>query len=325
MYPKRSIKEAWDNGTGTSADMNFIFMVMLRKLGIEFHPVVISQRSRGKINPYYPSLNRLNYTLTLVKVGGNEILIDASDKYAPLGMLPNRCMNGGGFLINDDAGRWIDLVTEEANTRMNSCNLKIDPAGLITGSVSICHRDYGAIAFRRKFDKYVSTDEYLEVFEKENQGILVEGYENDIDDESFGQVTESMTVEIDGNAAGIGEMITFNPVFIDRMDVNPFKLEQRKYPVNFTTPLKEMSIINLNLPEGYTVEQLPEPISLITRDNAAAFSYRSMQNGQNIQLVISLEIKKPLFIENEYEELKMFFNLIVQKEQENIILKKNAS
>jgi hypothetical protein len=46
MYPGETLKEAWDKGTGNSADMNFIFLCMMRKLDVEAYPVLSSIRSR---------------------------------------------------------------------------------------------------------------------------------------------------------------------------------------------------------------------------------------------------------------------------------------
>jgi hypothetical protein len=206
---------------------------------------------------------------------------------------------------------------------MTSCKLKLSESGRVTGNLNISYSDYGAVSFRRKFSTYTSIDEYLEAFEKKNAGMQVEEYENNVEESFHGNVQESMFVEIDGKVTRIGDMITFNPVFIDRLEMNPFKLEKRAYPVDFKTPVREMSIFSLLLPEGYKVEQLPESVSMVTQNNSATFQYRTQQTGQYIQMVILYEIKKPVFFEVEYEELKMFFNLIVQKEQENIILKKD--
>lgn len=323
IYPE-NLKGAWTDGSGSSAEMNFLYLVMLDKLGIKAYPVLTSQRSRGKINPYRPTLTRFNYIMTMVDLGDRQILVDASDKFAPLGLLPDRCINGGGFLINEDEGEWITYVPAESNKKMNSCNLMVGPSGEVTGSLHINYQDYGALDFRRNFDEYTNTDAYLEAFEKSNQGVLVEEYENNIEEDPYGGVVEKMTVEIDGNVTAIGDMMTINPVFFDRMTENPFKLEKREYPVDFTTPVNRMSIINLVVPEGYTVEQLPESVSVVVQNSSAAYQYRAQQIGRNIQVMINFEIRKPVFIETEYEELKMFFNLMVQKEQENIILKKTV-
>lgn len=323
IYPE-NMKEAWTNGSGSSAEMNFLYLVMLDKLGIEAYPLLSSQRSMGKINPYRPTITGFNYIMALVKLEDEEVLVDASDKFAPFGLLPDRCINGGGFMIDPDEGQWVSHVPEESSKKMNSCNLMIDHSGAVKGTMRINHEDYAALSFRRNYDKYTNLDAYLEAFEKQNQGVLVEAYENNIDADPFGRVIENMSVEIDGNVNTIGDMMTINPVFFDRMEENPFKLEKREYPVDFTTRRNRMSIINLVIPEGYSVEQLPESVSAVLEDNSAAYRYQAQQIGRNIQVMINFEIRKPVFIENEYEELKMFFNLMVQKEQENIILKKNS-
>jgi len=322
MYPDPNLKEVWDKGTGTSADMNFLFMNMLRKMDIEFKPLLISSRSRGKINPYLPTKNKFNYTIVSVNLGDETLIVDASDKYSPPGILPSRCINGGGLEIDNERGRWVTYEPEEVKRTVNSCTMVMDPSGSMTGQILISHSGYDAISFRREFDQYTDTDTYLEDKENDYEGIYISDYENDIENSVFGDVQEKMIVEMDGVANVVGDMITFNPILIERWKQNPFKLEQREYPVDFTTPFSEMLIFNYAIPEGYTVEQLPERLAVSTQQKTALFQYVVQQIGNNLQLMVKFEISKPVFFENEYAELKEMFNIVVQKEQENIILKK---
>jgi len=81
-------------------------------------------------------------------------------------------------------------------------------------------------------------------------------------------------------------------------------------------------VFNIAIPEGYEIVQLPEPIAVATQDKSAVFQYVSNQVGQNLQLMVKFSVNKPVFYENEYGELKEMFNIVVEKEQENVILKK---
>jgi hypothetical protein len=67
---------------------------------------------------------------------------------------------------------------------------------------------------------------------------------------------------------------------------------------------------------------MPEPLLVTNSDKSMSFQYRTGIAGNIIQLMIRFDIKKPIFVQTEYNELKMLFNVVVQKEQENIVLKK---
>ncbi len=322
MYPDSNLKEVWEKGTGTSADMNFIFMNMLNKLDVEFKPFIMSSRSRGRINPYLPTSNKFNYTIVAVQLPEETLLVDASDKYSPVGILPSRCINGGGLEIGDVKGRWVNYEPAETRDQVNSCTMVLDSTGSFTGQVLISHGGYGSISFRRKYDQYSDQDAYIEQLEKKYEGMFINKYENNASNNEFGEVQEKMIVEMEGVASVMGDMITFNPVLIERWKQNPFKLEKREYPVDFTTAFNEMMVFNIAIPEGYEIVQLPEPIAVATQDKSAVFQYVSNQVGQNLQLMVKFSVNKPVFYENEYGELKEMFNIVVEKEQENVILKK---
>ena len=78
----------------------------------------------------------------------------------------------------------------------------------------------------------------------------------------------------------------------------------------------------LSLPEGYAVDELPEELVIALPENAAIYSYTVKQSGNTIQLVSQLEIKKMKFYAQEYPHLREFFNQIVSKQQEQIVLRK---
>jgi hypothetical protein len=322
LIPEDYLKKVWDQGTGTSSDMNFILLSLLKKLKINSAPLILSTRKSGRIIPYFPTVNKFNYVICYIEAGDKVYVVDVSDKYSPLGMLPARCLNGGGFKLGEKTGEWIVLKPSQLAHRLHSITLAIDESGLIKGELIIRHSNYQSALFRSEFERVNTEDEYLENFEKKHGGVFILDYKTDIEDTCFGDVTEAFTLEMEDYCTSIGNLITFNPIFFNRKTENPFKLEERLYPVDFTVPIKEMSIFNIRIPEGYEIEQIPESMILKNQDASARFQYSIARNGQNIQLMMIFEIKKPMFIQTEYAELKILYNLMVQKQQEVIIIKK---
>jgi len=322
QYPDQNLKEVWDKGTGTSADMNFILMIMLRKLDIFVNPMLISARSRGRVNPFFPTRNKFNYTVCYVRIGEKEMVVDASDKHCPPELLTWRAINEGGFVINEDDGKWVNYSADKYDDEKYQANLVLDSEGNLKGMIAIQYNDYAARSFKRYYEQFAGQDEYLEDFESDYEGMYIEDYSNDYEENSYGSVKEKIEAEFDGYGKVFGDRISFNPVVLNRWEENPFKLEKREYPVDFGTPQSEMCVFTISLPEGYEVEQLPKSVSVVTTDKSAQFQYMAQQVGNNIQLMIKYKITKPTFLQDQYDELKAFFNVMVEKEQENIILKK---
>ncbi len=54
-------------------------------------------------------INKFNYVIAHVSMDGKDYLLDATDPFLPATMLPVRCLNGEGRLINKKDQRWISL------------------------------------------------------------------------------------------------------------------------------------------------------------------------------------------------------------------------
>ena len=114
----------------------------------------------------------------------------------------------------------------------------------------------------------------------------------------------------------------FNPFLFDKYTENPFKAEDRVYPVDFVTPIEKTQLLSLDLPEGYSIEQLPKNIKMVLPENGASFSMQSTVNENKVQVLFKLNINKPVFFQKDYRDLKTFFDELVKKQAEMLIIKK---
>jgi hypothetical protein len=106
------------------------------------------------------------------------------------------------------------------------------------------------------------------------------------------------------------------------MEDNPFKMETRKYPIDYGHPVKEKYVLKLTLPEGYEVTDIPKACIIALPDKSARFTYQAGCTGNSVQVTASFEITKTLYMESEYHLLKEFYNQVIAKEAEVIMLKK---
>jgi len=326
LWPDENIRKIYlDEGVGTAADMNLLFLKLCNQLDIQCYPAIMSSRDHGIINTIFPAINRFNYIISCVKLDDKEIFIDVSDKYSLPGMLPERSINRMAFVLDETKGEWKDIQPAGKFDRMIFCNLKMDGTGKIEGNINIKHTGYASIKFRKELEDYSSEDEYLEIFEQKNKGILVMDYDRKLDGEKYGNVIETLNVELDRDVSLTGDLIFLSPILFDRTGENPFKLEKREYPVDFVTPICKSYILNIVLPDSYTVEQLPEPINIINQNRSVNYLYNVNLVNNTVQIMSKFNISKPVFSQDEYAELKRYFDLIVNKEQEQLILKKTGS
>jgi hypothetical protein len=79
----------------------------------------------------------------------------------------------------------------------------------------------------------------------------------------------------------------------------------------------------MEVPEGYDVDELPKQvIAKLDEEGSAYFEYRVSHSGTTISLRTIVRISRTMFLPEEYEMLREFFNIIVNKQNEQIVFKK---
>jgi len=122
-----------------------------------------------------------------------------------------------------------------------------------------------------------------------------------------------------------GDMAYIDPFLVDKMEENPFKLEKREYPVDFTTARSTMYTLRLSYPDGYEVVQAPGNIRMITKNKEAAYTLTVMPGENTFQCMEMTKLEKPVFLPEEYGELRKFFGQIVVRESEPLVIKRAAA
>jgi hypothetical protein len=120
-----------------------------------------------------------------------------------------------------------------------------------------------------------------------------------------------------------GERIYFNPVMYNPQKENPFKNPDRKFPVDFGSLIEETFIATYTLPQGYVAEEMPKSAKVSLPDDGGRFTYIvGVSEEGKISISSKISLKKTMYFAEEYEALRKFYDQIVQKHAEQIVLKK---
>lgn len=323
IWPSNNgLSYSFNKKIGNSADINLNLVLLLRKLGIEANPVVLSTRENGVLPQYSVSFDKLNYVVVKAEIGDKSYLLDATEDNLPLGLLPTRTINGKGLVINKESQDWIDLSPKLKDKSAIILNLKLSDDGTLTGSMDKSSTDYSALTFRDFYKTFNSQDEYLKKFESDNIGLNVDNYELKGIDSLQQNISERFEIKMKNRVTKANNEMYINPVQFDILSENPFKAEQRQYPVDFVTPKESLQLLSLELPEGYTIEQLPKNIKMTLPENVASFQMQSSVSANKVQVLFKLNLNKSVFYQKEYLDLKTFFDELVKKEAEMLIIKK---
>ena len=324
-YPSKESRELLADKKGNGAAINLLLVSMLRAAGYEAYPVMISTRTHGVTQPIYPMLMQFNHVIARVITEEGDMFLDAINYTTAFDMLPFSDLNGNGFMISEKKGDWVPITPKYNGYTMINSTMKLEADGTAVGNVSIKDEGYHAATRRAEFiiRKEKDVDEFFKelIFEDMPEAEVVS---TKLEDEMkvnmpFKANCEFSTPEFTQVA---GEFIYFQPMMFEQMKENPFKLEKRSYPVDFGHPIKRQYMLNLELPDGYAVETLPEATRVILPDKTAQFTFQTMAMGNRIQLLTTYEFKRPVYQADSYLDIKAFYDLIIKKHAESIVLKK---
>jgi hypothetical protein len=117
-------------------------------------------------------------------------------------------------------------------------------------------------------------------------------------------------------------LIYLNPFVLLRQEENPFKSEKREYPVDFGSPHEKIYMIKITIPDGFLVDELPQSRVMVLPDNTAKYSYNLTQISNQIIITSGFQINRNIFVQDEYPHLREFYNQVIAKQAEQIVLKK---
>jgi hypothetical protein len=318
-----SLLSTFKEGSGNSADLNLTLLALLKHYEIESYPLLVSTRDHGQPIQPHAILNQFNHVITLAKFEDEFIAIDVDDPSRPLGYPRINSLNLHGWIADTKKQQWIEIPNLGGKT-ISSGNIKIDPAGHVRGNLSY------------KFEGYAAIDIQQQMMEDSAGYFLQKGLKDIYPDMEYQEVDfqqdQSKIIKartqchIPLGAQLIDDLIYFSPIIEPDFTENPFKLRKRSYPVDMTYPIAKEKVININIPVGYVIDELPSPLSIKLKNKGASFQYKVVKvNHEKIQLVSKLNIQQIRFAPEEYEALKSFFDLVVEKQAEQVVLRKDTN
>jgi hypothetical protein len=317
IYMSQSLKQIWADKKGNVADINLLLTVLCRHAGVEATPVILSSRAHGLAVEDYPLLSDYNYTIVRVRVDGNTWLLDASKPYVGFGQLPELCYNGWGRAIDNSPDRiplWPDSVTEDRSTTVLLSNTDSGYTGVYTRKAGV----FESMSLRRQM-RQTKPESFFESLHK-----TFTEYEQmgDYGFDSLDIPEQPVTWHYKMKYNFTRGMIYFNPIFHERFNANPFNSPVRHYPVEMPFCIDNSYALKMDIPKGYKVDQLPRSQRIRLEDSTGFFEYLVESDSTTINFRMLLHIKKTYYGLEEYQGLRDFFALIVNKEKEPFVFKK---
>jgi hypothetical protein len=321
VFKSASLKKIFQAKTGSVADINLLLTAMLTAQGFDAHPVIASTRDNGYMYEAYPVEERMNYVVSNVLADSVKYNLDASYRKLGFGKLPTNVYNGSARMI--DRVPYIVNLSPDSLQEMKLTSIfflnREDNSyeGFLTSTLG----DQESYEMRERLAKTDSAEVLKDI---------IKGYTGDIKayEPTFEQLKEydqPVVVKYNLKPTFTEDIIYLNPLLSEATKTNPFKAEERLYPVEMPYAINEIITVRMDIPKGYTVDELPKSTRVKFNEDEGMFEYLVSNNGGIIQVRTVIKLNKATFLPEDYQSLRDFFGFIVKKQSEQIVLKKTKA
>ena len=294
---------------------------MLRDAKIPCYPVVMSRKNLGILPLTHPSIQKLNtFIVGIADTDSTFVFLDGSVTNGFMNILPPALMVDRARLISDE-GRadWIDLSKLGKNQIRSFVKAQIHPDGKITGIRQSGYIGQYAAGFRGRYHAAKDSMEFISKLEAE-ENIKITKFSTEGVKVFSPKVTESFNFE--KQATVNDNLIYINPLIFMHVSKCPFTQVERQLPLEMPYAEQLTLVINLTLPEGYAVDELPQSMNMQTEDKLGFCRYNIKQTGNAVAVTYSFTLNKLLYLASEYKGVKAFWEMVAQKNNEILVLKK---
>jgi hypothetical protein len=324
IWLNKSLKDVFKTKNGNVADVNLLLVTMLRHENLLADAVILSTTENGYTSPYYPKISKFNYVICQLQVQGKIYYLDATKSYLGFGKLCADNYNGHALVINKEATPIYFMADSLKEKKISIATITFDSGKWIC-SVQSDPGYYESSDIREKIsDK--GKDEYIAKIKSmytDNASVTDIKFKDLDSCEMPLQLSYKIAIDEDPSS----NIIYFDPMLKEGHDENYFKSAVRKYPVEMPYSIDETYDMNLSIPQGYIVDELPQSTKvLFNNEDEGFFEYTIAQTtSTTVSLRSHIKLAHAIFIPADYETLRNFFDVIVKKHSEQIVFKKKTS
>lgn len=325
IYSKE-LNKTIKKGSGTNADLNFVFISILKDFGLNACPVVLSRRSSGILPQNFPSLQKLNtFAVAIYDVVKQEyVFLDSSMDVPAINVLPlDLCVNEARILSPqvEEAKKWVNLMALSDNKGFMKIEARVE-GNLIKGHRTTVLHGQEAVEYQKKEHS-------------KQDSIPSDATNTDIGSKDKLTVSNLKVKDNENNPALVEEELDFilqadhtddhlyiNPMLFPQIKTNPFIQAERVLPIELPYPYKFTMLCTLTLPEGYEVEELPQQQSIRAEGDGMQCRYMIQKKENTITLNYIFTLKSFIFLSEHYSQLQEMWSKVIEKNNALIVLKK---
>lgn len=257
---------------------------------------------------------------------GEEITwLECTSQDSPYGFIGDFCDDRDVLIVSPEGGKIVHTknYSYDENLEETFVEVTINRKGGAKASYKSISRglQYG--------DKYWVVNEKQEDINKiyKNKWDAINGYSIDslklTNNREEILFTEDIIIDIPAYCISVGDDILVNVNLFNQNDNIPTRIKDRKYGLNISRGFEDRNTINITIPPGYKIGNLPENTSIENEFGTYVVNYKLISENK-LEYKRNLIIKKGTFPKEEYKNYRSFRRKISKLDKTKIIVTKNS-
>jgi hypothetical protein len=333
--------EIFSHRYGDCKDKATILSTMLAEIGVKSFYMPI-HADRGIVTDKTPPSQTFNHVILAIQLPsagdvkplpavyehpklGHLLLFDPTNDLVPLGQLPHYEQDSYALLVTDDGGELIHLPVSapETNKLTRTAKVKLLPDGTLQGEVEEVSTGYRAAMKRGLLKDETEKDrrKILELILGSTLGNLqVDDFTVTNADDLDKDFILRYKFTASHYAKNAGPLLLVRPHVVGGFAGYLDAAKPRHYPYAIYAPFSNDETVEITLPDGYKVDELPEPAR--TTVPFAEYSSKTENSGSVLKYTREYKMRTTLVPVEKIDQLKTLFGAINLDEKNMAVLKK---
>jgi hypothetical protein len=333
--------EIFSHRYGDCKDKATVLSTMLAQIGIKSFYMPIHDE-RGIFTDKTPPNSGFNHVILAIQLPdasygkqlpalyehpklGHLLIFDPTNEWVPLGQLPHYEQDSFALLVTDEGGELIHLPVPSAETNQmkRTAKVKLLPDGTLHGEVEEVSSGYPAA---------LSRHEWKDASEKDRRKVLERILGTNLGSFQVDDISVTNADDLDKDfilrykftaeryAKNAGPLLLVRPRVVGEAAGYLDPSKPRHYGYEIRAPFWLSESVEITLPEGYKIDELPTPTR--SAPSFAEYTSKTEDAGNVLKYSREYKMRTTLVPLEKIDQLKRLFSDITTDEKNMAVLKK---
>lgn len=291
---------------------------MLAVADVPAFPALIGH-GRPDLDPDFPR-NAFNHVVLYVPLADGDLWLEATSQTIPFGFLGSGSEDRWALVVESGGGRLVRTPASAAgdNRQVRSAQVQLAASGqaLVRAETRYAGHPLGNLrdALGRRSDRE------RQAWWKDRLGLAADGLAVEFRDGE--DVAAARTdVALPRYATIAGSRMLFRPNVFERWTSVPPESPERRQPVVLGYPFEDVDTVRVELPVGYTVEALPEPVRV--EAPFGRYAAEVTHDGEALVYARSVAVTARNLPPEDYDAYRRFVQTVVQTDDVQVVLRRD--